>query len=485
VAKPRASRPLAAVVLAAGKGKRLKSDLPKVLHPVAGRPAIWHVLQAARAARPDRIVIVVGSGKERVTAVVRDFGIRPEPLFVEQRELLGTGHAVMAAEEAVGAVDDVLVLPGDEPLVTGEQVRGLVRLLRRRDAAAVIQTTVAADPRGFARVIRIGDEFVRLAEGSDATPAELLIGEVATAVYAFRREDLYRALPRVDRENRQKEYYLPDVPGILKEKGERVVVQLADNGGAVGVNSRAEMAFADAVLRARINEDLMERGVTIVDPRTTFIDAGVRIGRDAVIRPMTFLEGDTRIGAGAEIGPSSRLIDTEVGAGATVQFSVTREARIGPRAQVGPYAHIRPGTVLAEGVKAGSFVEIKQSKVGKGSKVPHLTYVGDATIGDDANLGAGTVTVNYDGFDKHRTVIGDQARVGSDTMLVAPVKVGKGAYTGAGSTITRDVPPGALALERGEQVVVEGYAKRKAARARARRKGSAKGKGRGGGRTSA
>jgi bifunctional UDP-N-acetylglucosamine pyrophosphorylase/glucosamine-1-phosphate N-acetyltransferase len=309
-------------------------------------------------------------------------------------------------------------------------------------------------------------------EEADLTPAQRDVHEMSTLVYVFRRDDLYRALPLVGRDNRQREYYLPDVLGILMDKGERVSAVKGDFGGWAGVNSRGTMAALDRIMRARINARHMANGVTILDPETTFIDVDVRIGPDAVLHPMTFLEGGTRIGSGAEIGPATRIVDSRIDDGAAVQFSVVRGSRIGRRAVVGPYAHVRPGTVLREGTKAGSFVEIKASEVGTGSKVPHLSYVGDARIGKGTNVGAGTVTVNYDGYRKHQTVIGDDVRIGSDTMLVAPLRVGKGAVTGAGSTITKDVPAGSLAVERSEQRVVKGYRKRKDADAGAKAKAS-------------
>jgi bifunctional UDP-N-acetylglucosamine pyrophosphorylase/glucosamine-1-phosphate N-acetyltransferase len=463
-------RKLVAVVMAAGKGKRLKSRLPKVLHPLCGRPVLWHVLRAVRGARPESIVVVVNRGGSRVEEAVGSWGLRFPVTFVDQGEPLGTGHAVMVAEDAIGGADDVLVVNGDEPLVTGEALRSLVGTHRRRRAAATLQSTTVDDPRRFGHVIREGDEFVRIAEGAEATPAERAIDEVSMGIYVFRRDDLFRALPLVSRDNGQREYYLHDVLAILRDKGERVVLHKVDNGRTVGVNTRGDLARAGAVMRGRINEGHMARGVTFMDPATTYIDVDVRIGRDAVVLPHTYLEGRTRIGDGARIGPGARVVDSTVGRESEVQFSVVREARVGPRVSVGPYAHVRPGTVLAEGAKAGSFVEIKKSRVGKGSKVPHLSYVGDATIGEDVNIGAGTVTVNYDGYEKHRTKIGDSARIGSDTMLVAPVKVGKRAWTGAGSTVTRDVPDGALAVERAEQKVVPGYDERRA-KSRKRRKG--------------
>jgi bifunctional UDP-N-acetylglucosamine pyrophosphorylase/glucosamine-1-phosphate N-acetyltransferase len=459
------TRTLAAVVLAAGKGKRLKSNTPKVLHQLCGRPVLWHVLRAVDACRPGALIVVVGNGREQVEDAVRGFGLRAGLTFVDQGQLLGTGHAVMVAEAATSGFADVLVAPGDEPLLTHDQLRSLLAIHRRRDVAAVVQTTIPHDPRGFARLIRDArGEFVRLAEGSDATAEELVITEVATSVYAFRREDLYKALPLVGRQNRQREYYLPDVLGILKGKGERVAVQLVDNGGSVGVNSHDEMAQASAVMRRRINDRHMAAGVSLVDPATAYIDVDVRIGRDSVIRPLTFLQGSARIGEGCSVGPVTCVVDSAIGDGAEVTFSVVRESRIGRRVSVGPYASVRPGTVLMDDAKAGSFVEIKASRVGRGSKVPHLSYVGDATIGQDVNIGAGVVTVNYDGFAKHRTVIMDEVHIGSDNMLVAPVKIGKRAWTGAGSVITKDVPAGALAVERTEQRIVRGYDERTRAR---------------------
>ena len=450
-----------AVVMAAGKGKRLKSSLPKVLHPICGRPVLWHVLRAVEKTRPDRVVVVVSHGREAVEDAVRSWKLKPPVSFVDQGEPLGTGHAVMAAERAVGRATDVLILPGDNPLLTGDMLRDLLRLHRRRKPAATVQTTVLPDATGYGRVIRNGERLIRIAEERDSTPDERAIREVATSVYAFRRDGLFEALPEVGRDNSQREYYLPDVLGILAEKGDDVRALAADYGGALDVNSRGALARAAGAMRRRINEELMAAGVTLVDPDRTYIDAGIQIGVDTVIHPLTFLEGDTRIGKGCTIGPATRISDSRVDDEADVQFSVVRGAKIGSRATVGPYANIRPGTVLAPDAKAGAFVEIKASRVGEGSKVPHLSYVGDAEIGEGANIGAGTITCNFDGYEKHRTIIGDRAFIGSDTMLVAPVRVGRDAVTGAGSAITRDVPDGALAVERAEQRVVEGYTKRR------------------------
>jgi bifunctional UDP-N-acetylglucosamine pyrophosphorylase/glucosamine-1-phosphate N-acetyltransferase len=401
---------LVAVVLAAGKGKRLKSTAPKVLHPICGRPALWWVLQDVRAARPSKIAIVVHHGADEVRDAVRSWGITPEPVFVEQGDALGTGHAVLAAEKAVGRAREVLIANGDFDPVAPEDVRTLVRVHRRTKAAATMITSEVERPGTYSRIVREGDRLVSIVEGTDAPTSMRAIREVGTNWIAFRRDDLFRALPLVGHENAQAEYYLNDVFPILIDKGERVSVVKVDTGGAMGINSRADLARTARVVRERINARHLANGVTLDDPDTTYIDVDVRIGRDTVIHPMTFLSGSTRIAKGCEIGPATRIVDTSVG---------------------------------------------------EGGKVPHLTYVGDAKIGRRANLGAGTVTVNFVGYRKHRTQIGDDARVGSDTMLVAPVKLGKGAVTGAGSVITSDVPAGALAIERSEQRVVRGYRKRR------------------------
>jgi bifunctional UDP-N-acetylglucosamine pyrophosphorylase/glucosamine-1-phosphate N-acetyltransferase len=457
-----------AVVLAAGLGKRMKSATPKILHDICGRPALWHVLQAARAARPSKLIVVVGHAAEQVEEAVRSWKLKPSPVFVRQTERLGTAHAVHVAEREIGAADDVLVLPGDDPLVTGPDVREVVRVHRRTAAAATIAITSVQDPRGYARIVRHGDRLERMVVETvaDEDPEVRDIRDVSTLVYALRRADLFGALPLVTRENKQHEYYLPDVIPILLDKGERVSVASVDWGGAMGVNSRKGMGAAVAVLRSRILDGHMANGVTFVDPATAYVDVDVRIGRDTVIHPLTFLAGSTRLGVGCQIGPATRIVDSTVGEGAEVSFSVVRGSRIGPRASVGPYASLRPGTVLEEGSKAGTFVEMKASRLGRRAKVPHLSYIGDATIGRDTNVGAGTVTVNYDGFEKHRTLIGDEVHIGSDNMLVAPVKVGKRAWTGAGSVITKNVPPGALAVERTEQRNVPGYDERRRAKAK-------------------
>jgi bifunctional UDP-N-acetylglucosamine pyrophosphorylase/glucosamine-1-phosphate N-acetyltransferase len=474
VSAEKPARSLAAVILAAGEGKRLRSDRPKVLQPVCGRPALWHILVAAKATRPDRIVVVVHRGREQVEAAVRSWGLTPEPVFVNQGEPLGTAHAVLAAKKAIGDATEVLVLAGDDPLVEAAHLRGLMTTHRRRHAAATIMTTQIEDATGYGRVVREGSSLVGILEETDAPPEVRAIKEISTLFYAFQREHLFRALPKVGRENRQREYYLPDVLAILLDTGEEVVVVREDRYRHVGLNSRAGLAKVNELMRERINATHLSNGVTLIDPAQTYIDVGVKIGRDSTVYPLTFLEGTTRIGAECVIGPSVGIRDTRVDDRARVSFSVVEGARIGRQAEVGPFARIRPGTVLEEGAKAGTFVEIKKSKVGRGSKVPHLSYVGDATLGSGVNIGAATITVNWDGYAKNPTVIDDDVRIGSDTMLVAPVRIGKGAVTGAGSVITKDVPAGALAVERAEQRNVPGYRKRKDAEAPATKAQKAK-----------
>lgn len=463
-------RSLALVVLAAGKGKRLRSATPKVLHPICGKPALWHVLQAGLAARPTRIVVVVAPGADDVREAVRSWGLTPRPVFVEQPKQLGTGDAVRVAQSAVGRVEDVLVMGGDFDPVTPEGVRRMMTSHRRTQAAATIASAELEDPGGCGRVVRDRSRLVEVVEDIDATPQIRAIKEVSILLFAFRRRELFRALPRLDRRNRQREYYLNRVIPILMGDGEKVSVVPVDTGGVMGLNSRAGLAAVERVVRGRINAAHMANGVTLIDPATTYIDVGVSVGADTVILPLTFLEGSTTIDSSCTIGPSTRIVDSRIGDGSDVTFAVVLGSEVGRGVHVGPFARIRPGTVLADDSKVGSFVDIKNATVGEGSKVPHLSYVGDTDIGKEANLGAGTVTVNYDGYRKHRTVIEDGARVGSDTMLVAPVRVGKGAVTGAGSVVTKDVPAGALAVERGEQRNIAGYRTRKDAEHRDRRK---------------
>jgi bifunctional UDP-N-acetylglucosamine pyrophosphorylase / glucosamine-1-phosphate N-acetyltransferase len=449
----------AAVVLAAGKGTRFRSDLAKVLHPAAGRTMLRWGLEALRPLGLDRVVVVVGHQADDVVAEAERAALA-NLTTVLQAEQLGTGHAVRQVFEAgaLEGVDTVLVLPGDVPLLEAHALEAL--LADHGDRAATLLTTRLDDPAGYGRVVRDADGAVqRIVEHRDASADELAVTEINSSIYAFAVEPLRDALGRLSTDNAQGEEYLTDVVEPLRDRGVGAVVVDAEQ--VAGVNDRAALAEVAAVLRSRILQRLMREGVTVVDPAATYVSAESEVAADAVLLPGTHLEGACRIGAGAELGPDSRLVDAVVEEGARVTYSVLLEASVGPRATVGPFSYLRPGTRLERDAKTGAFVEVKNSTIGEGSKVPHLSYIGDTEIGRDANVGAATVTVNYDGFAKHRTVIGDGARVGSDTMLVAPVRVGDGAFTGAGSVITRDVPDGALAVERTEQRTIEGYAERK------------------------
>jgi bifunctional UDP-N-acetylglucosamine pyrophosphorylase/glucosamine-1-phosphate N-acetyltransferase len=447
----------AAVVLAAGRGIRFNSELPKVLHEAAGRPLLGWVLRALP--NVDRVVVVVGHGSPAVRAVAAEWG-PDEVVVVEQAQQRGTGHALRLAADALDGIDTVLVVPGDTPLLDEPLLAGLLDRHASSGAAVTLLTATPADPTGYGRIRRDeGGNIVGIVEHRDADVAELAIREVNTSVYAFQIGPLRTALERLTTHNEQGEEYLTDVVGALVSAGVHAVQAPAEV--ADGVNDRVQLAAMAALLRRRILHDLMVAGVTVVDPATTYVDAGVRIDADVVLLPGTHLQGGTQVASGAVIGPDSRLVDTVVERDAQISYSVLLDARVGAGASVGPFAYLRQGVRLAAGAKVGTFVEVKNSTVGEGSKVPHLSYIGDASIGKGANIGAATVTANWDGYDKHRTVIGDGARIGSDTMLVAPVAVGDGAYTGAGSVITCDVPPGALAVERAQQRIVEGYAERR------------------------
>jgi bifunctional UDP-N-acetylglucosamine pyrophosphorylase/glucosamine-1-phosphate N-acetyltransferase len=444
------ARPLAVVVLAAGEGKRFRSSKPKVLHALAGKPLFGHVLAAAGQLDANKIVAVVGRGADEVKAATKSLTTKKVVFAVQERQL-GTADAARVGDEALGKFGgDVLVVPGDSPLLTAGTLRALLDHHRATKAAATVLTAELDDPTGYGRIIRGPDGSVaRIVEETDATPAEKATNEVNTSTWVFDRAALRSALTKIDRANAQKEFYLTDVVTVLADKGETVQAMAArDPAEALGVNSRVQLADVAALMRRRIAEEHMLAGVTIVDPATTFIDATVRIGPDTILHPLTHLHGNTVVGRGCDIGPNVKLVDTQVGDGATVINAVAKEATIGARAEVGPFTYLRPGAVLEEGAKAGTYVEVKKSVIGKGSKVPHLSYIGDAEIGRNVNIGAGTITCNYDGETgkKSKTVIGDDVLIGSDTMLVAPVKVGDGAVTGAGSVVSRDLPPGRVAV---------------------------------------
>lgn len=445
-----------AVILAAGKGTRMKSALPKVLHRVGGQPMLGHVLTSAKQAGAARSVTVIGFGAD---AVRKEIG--PASEFVVQAEQLGTGHAVMQARAALDGYDGtVMVLCGDTPLLTADLLGRLYAAHREAAATATVLTARMDDPAGYGRVIRdAAGQVVRIVEQKDASPAELAVNEINTGIYCFESRPLLAALDGLTCDNKQGEYYLTDVIGIFVAQGAKVWALTADDEReTLGINSRRQLAEAEKILRRRKLDELLDAGVTIMDPDSTFIDAGVSIAADTVIYPFTWLEGSTTIGSGCAVGPNTRLFDTAVGDNVTIHFSYAHECAIGDGANIGPYVHLRPDTVLADGVKVGNFVEIKNSKVGKGSKVPHLSYIGDTDMGAGVNIGSGTITVNYDGKKKHRTTIEDNAFIGCNTNLVAPVTVGCGAYIGAGSTITKNVPPDALGVARARQANIDNWA---------------------------
>ncbi len=443
-------RPLAAVVLAAGEGTRMRSGTPKVLHLLCGRPMVLHVVDALAELPLERVVVVVGHGAERVTKTLQDQLVTEVPVeFVEQRVQRGTGDAVSVALtlfDDMDAEDDILVLPSDAPLVRAETIAKLATQHRLQDAAASVLTAHVADPTGLGRVVRDKDDRVAsIVEHPDATAEELEITEINTSIYCFRRNLLAPALRRLSPENAQGEYYLTDAVAVLRSAGHKVIALSAEDAAeAIMVNDRAQLAEAETELRARINRRWMRDGVTMVDPARTYVDATVEIDPDVRILPGTILEGRTSIGQGSVIGPDCHLVDAIVGERTTITNAVVRDAEIGDECLVGPYAYLRPGTRLATGVKVGTYVEVKNSDVGEGTKIPHLSYVGDADIGADSNLGASTITANYDGKNKHRTKIGDGVFTGVHTSLRAPVEMGDGSETGAGSVVTNDVPPGQL-----------------------------------------
>jgi bifunctional UDP-N-acetylglucosamine pyrophosphorylase/glucosamine-1-phosphate N-acetyltransferase len=451
------------VVLAAGEGKRMKSSLPKMLHPLLGRTVLGHVLAAAAALRPTRTLVVVGHGADQITAHLRD--VAPDARTVVQESQRGTGHATrVALESFVPVAGTVVVVNGDVPLLRPPTLRSLVEAHEVAGAAATILTAEVEEPYGLGRVIRdpVTGAVDAIVEERDATPDQRTVTEINAGVYAFDGPLLAQCLAKLTSANAQGEEYLTDVIALLVDSDHSVLAYATgDPTEVLGCNDRVELAGLRAILRDRVNDAWMREGVTIIDPQTTWIDVDVTLGRDTVVEPNTHLRGLTAVGEWAVLGPDTTLVDVTVGDGACVVRTHGERATVGPQATVGPYAYLRPETDLAERTKVGAFVEVKNSQVGAGSKIPHLSYVGDATIGEETNIGAANVVVNYDGVTKHRTVIGSHVRTGSDTMLVAPVTVGDGAYTAAGSVITKDVPPGALGVGRAQQRNVEGWVLRR------------------------
>ncbi|MBS1864139.1 MAG: bifunctional UDP-N-acetylglucosamine diphosphorylase/glucosamine-1-phosphate N-acetyltransferase GlmU [Actinobacteria bacterium] len=451
--------------MAAGEGTRMRSSTPKMLHPVCGRPMVAWPILAAREAGAGRVAVIVSPGRD-ISA-----GLPEGVETVKQPRPDGTGGAIRAALPLIEAAETVLVLSGDVPLISTTTIAALLGAHEESGAAATMLTIELGRPAAYGRVVRLADgsveKVVEAKAAGDADASQLAIREINAGTYAFEAAPLASALAGLSNDNAQGEYYLPDVFPALRAAGLSVGAYLADDlAVTMGVNNRVDLAAVEAEARRRLLEAHMLAGVTVVDPASTWIDAGVEIGQDARIEPGTSLLGATAVGGRTVVGPHTTVVDTEIGAEAAVVRSHVEGAKIGDGAAIGPFAYLRPGTVMEAGSKAGASVEIKNSRVGKGAKVPHLSYIGDADIGAGANLGAGTITANYDGFRKHRTTVGRDVRIGVDTMLVAPVEVGDSAYTGAGAVIKDDVPEGALAVSENAQRNIDGYAADKAAKMR-------------------
>ncbi len=457
--KPKKS--FAIAIMAAGMGTRLKSRLPKVLHEAGGKPLLEHVIAAARqVVAAEHIFVIIGHEAEKVRDRVANTGVN----FVLQEPQRGTGHALMVARKQLSPYRHVLVLSGDVPRIRPATIRRLRDFHLKKRAAMTILTAEPPDPTGYGRVIRRhGDEVNAIVEQKALTPAQRTAREINSGIYAFGTQPLYARIRRLGTDNAHREFYLTDMAGILGRAKLRVVaLRAADAAEVLGANTRAELAQLDALLRNAKAAELMAAGTTIFRPETCVIDLDVAVGADTVIEPFVQLLGQTRIGQDCRIRSYSILRDSEIADGVEIRAgSILDAARVASGASIGPYAHLRPGSDIGEGARVGNFVETKKARLGRGSKANHLTYLGDAEIGDDVNVGAGTITCNYDGVNKHGTVIQDGAFIGSDTTLVAPVLVGKGAYVGAGSTVTEDVPADALAVARGRQVVKPDWARKK------------------------
>jgi bifunctional UDP-N-acetylglucosamine pyrophosphorylase / glucosamine-1-phosphate N-acetyltransferase len=449
------------VILAAGEGTRMKSNTPKVLHSIAGRTLVGHVLNAVSALSPKEVRVVVGAGREAVEQHLAEIAPNAVTIFQEKRG--GTGHATQLAIEGLALTGTVLILAGDTPMLTGSSLSQLLEEHHAGGFTASVMTAQHPDPTGYGRIIRGEDDsLLRIVEERDADAMQREIIEVNSGVYAFDGQKLAAAIKELKSDNSQGELYLTDVIEILRNGGAKIAAVLIDDFIEIlGVNDRVQLAESASLLRDRINEDLMRAGVTIVDPLSTWVDATAQVAQDVVLLPGTAIGGNTSVESGAIIGPRTTLLDCTVSAGARITESQCTDALIGERAQVGPFSYLRPGTKLLADSKVGAYVEMKNATLGQGSKVPHLSYVGDAVIGEGSNIGAATIFVNYDGVEKHYTVVGDHVRIGSDSMLVAPVTIGDGAYTAAGSVITEDVPPGAIGVGRSKQRNVLGWVLRK------------------------
>lgn len=448
-----------AVILAAGKGTRMKSKLYKVLHPVCGKPMVQHVIDSLSHLKLQETIVVVGHGAEEVKERVSAEGIS----YVLQEEQLGTGHAVkMAKDRLQDRIGDTLILCGDTPLLTTETLQSFIHFHQKEKADVTVLTTQLEDPTGYGRIVRnAAGEVNRIVEQKDANEEEKQIKEINTGVYLFSNEQLMDSLNKIQNNNSQGEYYLTDCIQILFEKGKKVLAYLTnDPDETMGVNDRVALAEAEQIMKKRINQHHMRAGVTIIDPQSTYIGTEVEIGSDTILHPGTIITGKTQIGQDCVIGPHTELRDAKVGDQSVIQHSVVIESCVGKATSVGPFAYIRPGSEIGDHCKVGDFVEVKNSKIGNGSKIPHLSYVGDAEIGQAVNMGCGSITVNYDGQKKHLTQVGDGSFVGCNVNLIAPVEIGAGSYIAAGSTITDSTPSQSFAIARERQVTKENYAER-------------------------
>lgn len=447
-----------AIIMAAGEGKRMKSDTPKVLHKVCGKEMVNHVIDTMRAAGLDDLNVIVGRGAEKVKEETKSRNVS----YSLQSEQLGTGHAVMCAKDFLkGKKGLVAIFTGDAPLIKEETVKKLMDFHEAKGYDATILTSVIEDPTGYGRIVRKNEEVEKIVEHKDCNESELQLKEINAGMYCFDIESLLDSLGKLKNNNAQGEYYLTDVIGILKAQGKKVGALITEFEETIGVNSRKELAQAEQILKRRINEKHMENGVTIIDPFNTYIGIDVEIGKDTIIYPGNFIEGKTVIKEGCILYPNSRIKDSIIEKWVTIQSSVILESHVGEETTVGPFAYLRPETKIGKHARIGDFVEIKKSTIGDNTKVSHLTYIGDAEVGTGCNFGCGTVVVNYDGKAKYKTIIGDNAFIGCNTNLVSPVEVKDNSYIAAGSTITKEVPEGSLAIARARQINIEGWVDKK------------------------